>query len=1056
VRTEAVRPIAIEESVAQRALGDARQDAQRMAQLETDRSDHNAAVTVLLVEEDTADARRVIAALDAPAGRFTVRWVQSLQAARAAIIESHYECLVLDLELPDSAGLEILDVLREHTVDTAVVVLTGLATADLGVQPIQRGADDYLLKSEISTPQMRRSIEHAVERKRSEIQVRQTATRSALILAALAEGVMLLDASGTVVSLNPAAEALLETSAAAMIGHHVTQTPGSVVNRAGVSMADSERPSALTLESGQPMTGVVTGLVRANGDVLWIEANTSPLFSNDGRVDGAVVSIRDISERIATEERAHFQSTLLAAIGQAVVVTDAQGRVIFWNPAAERMHGWPASEALGQNASELVPPSSAEQAREIADAISNGETWTGDFAVLRRDGTQFPAIVTDTPVFDDAGHLVAIIGVSTDISERKAAEEIAVALAAIVETTADAIFTKSVEGVILTWNRGAERLYGYTAQDVIGCHVSLLNPDEAGGELVSILAAVAAGETVRGLETVRYHRDGSSVDVSLTVSPIFNDDGSVLSASVIAHDISGRCRLERELVRQAMEDALTGLPNRILLGDRLAQAAAGSVRRGSSMAVLFIDLDHFKNVNDANGHLAGDKLLVQVGQRLRDVMRPADTVARFGGDEFVVVCEDADEALAQQVAARIAEALRAPIEVDGQSLHVTASIGIAVTPPLEADGGVLLRNADAAMYDAKAHGRARHRIFDASMAEQSSQRLELTNELRRALTDDELEVHYQPVVELLTGRVLGVEALARWRHPVRGWVPPAVFVPLAEDGGFVSTLDRWVLKRACHDGATMRAWGVLPAGARLAVNVSARGIADPGLVTLVTETATHARLPLDALELEVTESGLLIDPPAAHAVLSELCRLGVGVALDDFGTGYSSLTNIRQLPVTTIKIDRSFIQNIATRPDDLAIATSVVELARAIGLRTIAEGVETAEQLALLERLGCLAGQGYLWSPALPRDELAVLLRQGPTGFLGAGTPEARLGDGSATGVTNEHGRHRIVALHREGDSPTTIAAALNADGFHTPRGLRWHTSTVSRAIRDLGDETAA
>jgi diguanylate cyclase (GGDEF)-like protein/PAS domain S-box-containing protein len=643
-----------------------------------------------------------------------------------------------------------------------------------------------------------------------------------------------------------------------------------------------------------------------------------------------------------------------------------------------------------------------------------------------------------------------VIGISTDITDRKNAEETARALAAIVETTGDAIFTKSVDGVILTWNKGAEQLYGYSADDAIGCHVSLLNPHETATEIESILAAVVAGETVRGLETVRHRRDGSRVEVSLTVSPIFAEDGSVLAASVIAHDISDRCRLERELIRRAMEDELTGLPNRTLLADRLAQAVAASGRRGSPMAVLFIDLDHFKNVNDENGHLAGDELLAQVAQRMQAVMRPADTVARFGGDEFVIVCEDADEPLAKQVAGRITEALGAPIEIAGQQHYVTASIGIAVSPPLPADAGVLLRNADAAMYDAKAHGRATSRVFDTALSEQASLRLELTNELRKALSAEDLEVHYQPILELATGRVVGLEALARWHHATRGWVPPAVFVPMAEGGGFVSTLDHWVLARACRDATALRARGLLPTDARLSVNISAQGIADHGLVEIVRTTAAQARLPLYALELDVTETGLMTDPPMAHDVLTSLRELGVGVALDDFGTGYSSLTNIRQLPVTTIKIDRSFIKSVAVRPDDLAIAASVVDLARAIGLRTIAEGVEKPEQLALLQRIGCQSGQGFFWSSALPLEEIAAVLKQEPAGFLIGGSDAlSSPAVGVGGGVTNEHGLHRLVALHRDGGSPTTIAAALNADGYHTPRGLRWHTSSVSRVLRD-------
>jgi diguanylate cyclase (GGDEF)-like protein/PAS domain S-box-containing protein len=699
----------------------------------------------------------------------------------------------------------------------------------------------------------------------------------------------------------------------------------------------------------------------------------------------------------------------------------------------------------------LVPVESGPQACEIVAAMNAGQTWSGDFVLQRRDGSRFPALVTNTPVLNDRQELVAIIGVSTDITERKRGEESARSLSAIVESTADAIFTQTIDGTILTWNRGAEELYGYVADEVIGRSVGVLDSADAGDELESILCAVSGGETVRALETVRRRRDGTLVDVSLTLSPVFDEDGAVVAASVIGRDITDRRRLEAELTRQAMYDGLTGLPNRTLLDDRLAQALAGGARRADTVAVFFVDLDQFKTVNDTNGHGIGDALLVEVAQRLLTVIRSADTVARFGGDEFVIVCTDTDADQAQEVADRIATALAEPMEIAGQRFYVTASIGIALTPPLEADADALLRYADAAMYDAKARGRSRARVFDASLATQSAQRLELTNDLREALADDALELHYQPVIELATGRLIGVEALTRWAHPVRGWVPPALFVPAAEDSGLIWALDKWVIGRACRDAAALRMAGVLPWFARVAVNVSARNVAHPELVKVVRGSAQLAGLPLDALELELTETGLMTDAPAAREIMAALRDLGVGIALDDFGTGYSSLTYVRQLPVTTIKIDRSFIQHISERAEDLAIAASVVDLARAIGLRVVAEGVETHEQLALLTKLGCGNGQGYLWSPAVPTDTLADLVRQHPDGFLTTSRTGRAHKDTKASvpRIGNEHGLHRLIEQHKQGASLTTIAAALNSDGYRTPAGMRWHATTVARALAD-------
>jgi diguanylate cyclase (GGDEF)-like protein/PAS domain S-box-containing protein len=623
-------------------------------------------------------------------------------------------------------------------------------------------------------------------------------------------------------------------------------------------------------------------------------------------------------------------------------------------------------------------------------------------------------------------------------------------LAAIVDSSADAIFSKALDGTILTWNRGAAALYGYAADEVIGRHVSLLDPHNAGADSLAILSAVATGETVRGFETVRRRRDGTDVEVSLTVSPVYDEADAVIAASVIGRDISDRKRFEKLLVGHTMYDALTGLPNRLLLDDRITQSLAAPARHGAALAVLFLDLDQFGPINARHGYATGDQLLVDVAQRLTEVMGTTGTVARVGGDEFAIVCA-ATEAEAGVVADHIERALTPTISPESRQLHVSASIGIAVSPPVAANPDALLRSAQGAMLDAKARGRARWRAFDASSEERASERREQSQDLKQALDQGTVEVHYQPVVEIATGRLLGVEALARWPHASRGWIPPTLFVPLAEESGLVAALDEHVLTRACQNAAKLRAWGLLPENGYVAVNVSARNLGDGGLVDRVRGAAANARLPLNALELEVTETGLMSDARDARQALEVLREQGVGVAIDDFGTGYSSFTYLRQLPVTSVKVDRTFVQHITSRGDDLAIAAAIIDLGRAVNVRTVAEGVETTEQLALLHRLGCTAGQGFLWSKALPLDELATLIRQAPLGFQpGAATPNLPWGGRRAAPVTNEHGLHRICRLHRDGASLATIAAAINAEDFHTPAGLRWHSASVARVLAEL------
>jgi diguanylate cyclase (GGDEF)-like protein/PAS domain S-box-containing protein len=1018
---------------------------------------------LLLVDDSDADAKALTASLKASAGHYRVKVVSCLLDALTRISAEDYECVLVELALPDAEGLEVIDALHELAPETAIVVLTGRSDEALGVQAIRHGADDYLLKGEQSSRQIHRSIHCAIERTRSRVLVQQLADKSSAIVSSLGDGLMTLDSDGHGMSINRAAAEIFGINPEDFIGKDVSSGRTSLVHRDGTLLSEDERPALITLETGEPVTGAMVGVVREKAEIAWVDVSTFPLRGSSDQVTGVVISARDISARLAAEDTSHFQATLLAAVGQAVIVTDPQGRIVFWNPAAEALYGWNAAQAMGREKDDLLTTGDRPlPTPRTQESLLAGESQTADLIVQRRDGSQFAALVTDTPILKDDGRLAAVISVSVDITERKRNELDAQALSAIVESTADAIFTKSLDGRILTWNRGAERLFGFRASDALGQHVSMLVPDGDDVEARTVLRAIAAGETVRALDTVRRRRDGSKVHVSLTVSPIFDAEGDIVAASVISRDISNQRELEQQLSRQALHDALTGLPNRVLLRDRLDQSLAGSALRGTSLALLLLDLDKFRGVNDTDGHHVGDSVLVEVASRLRDALKPTDTLARTGGDEFVVLCEDTDATTATALAVRMLHALSPPMNLEGRQLSTSASIGIVIPSPVEIDPEVVLRHADLAMYAAKADRQGGWRLFEAAMAELSAERMELSSELRNALSDEALELHYQPIVAIDTGRLMGLEALLRWQRPDRGFVPPAVFVPVAEEFGLVVELDQWVLQRACVDAAALRRQGLLPDDTRMSVNISAVDVCETNLHDRVLQVAASAGLPLDALELEVTETGLLADAPTAGEVLAGLHSLGVGIALDDFGTGYSSLVNIRQLPVTTIKIDRGFVEHVVDRSDDLAIAASIVDLGRAVGVRTIAEGVETSDQLALLHRLGCTGGQGYLWSPALPRDEIVRLLASHPQGFGSADAKSRAIAKALSRRATprlsNEHGLHRIMRLHQDGASLATIAAALNADDYHTPHGSRWHSASVARAITNAvydTDETA-
>ena len=452
-------------------------------------------------------------------------------------------------------------------------------------------------------------------------------------------------------------------------------------------------------------------------------------------------------------------------------------------------------------------------------------------------------------------------------------------------------------------------------------------------------------------------------------------DRNVRRAGVI-QDITERKAQDARIEHLAYHDSLTGLPNRTMLMDRLGQAISQAQRLDQQLAVLFIDLDRFKLVNDSLGHHVGDQLLQEIARRLRATLRDADTVARVGGDEFqVVVCNVGGPTGAARIAEKLMRALGEPFTLEGQELHVTASLGLSLFPRDGDSGALLLKYADIALYEAKGEGRNAYRFFSPEMNAQAHGRLRLENDLRRAVERHELELHYQPQLDLATGEVCAVEALVRWRHPVRGLVLPNAFIPMAEETGLVLGIGEWVLNEACRQVAQWQREGVADE-LRVAVNISARQLQRAGLDAAVRRALSLSGLPASCLELEITESSVMLDPLHAQNVLQSLRDLGVLLSIDDFGTGYSSLAYLKRLPLDRLKIDRSFIGGIPTDSDDAAIVETIIVMTHKLGLRVIAEGVETLEQRLQLVSQGCDEMQGFLLAHPVPAEDLPALLKR--------------------------------------------------------------------------------
>jgi diguanylate cyclase (GGDEF)-like protein/PAS domain S-box-containing protein len=549
------------------------------------------------------------------------------------------------------------------------------------------------------------------------------------------------------------------------------------------------------------------------------------------------------------------------------------------------------------------------------------------------------------------------------------------------DSIGDAVICTDLAGSITFLNVVAEKLTGWSWKEAAGraltevfqrldatSRTSLSTPPSSRQGRSSVPPAPPNSILVR--------RDGFEIPIEDSVAPINDREGREAGAVIVFRDVSAARAMSLQMTHAAEHDFLTGLPNRMLLNDRIAQAIVGAKRHATQLAVLFLDLDGFKHINDSLGHSVGDQLLQSIAKRLVDCGRASDTVSRQGGDEFVVLLSEVHRSEDAAIAAsRMLAAVAEAHVLDEHELHVTTSIGVSVYPDDGADAETLIKNADTAMYQAKENGRHSYQYFKPAMNARAVERQSLEEGLRRALERNELSLHYQPKIDFKTGAIAGTEALLRWTHPTRGAISPAQFIPVAEESGLIVPIGRWVLRQACEQA---RAWARagLPT-ATMAVNVSAKEFRGESFLKQLLEILGETGLDPSLLELELTESVLMKHAESAASILQTLRDSGVQVAVDDFGTGYSSLSYLRKFPIDALKIDQSFVGRIGTPGDDASIVTAVISMARSLKLRVIAEGVETLEQSKFLQAHACDEAQGYYFSRPVPPDQFASLLRSG-------------------------------------------------------------------------------
>jgi diguanylate cyclase (GGDEF)-like protein/PAS domain S-box-containing protein len=538
--------------------------------------------------------------------------------------------------------------------------------------------------------------------------------------------------------------------------------------------------------------------------------------------------------------------------------------------------------------------------------------------------------------------------------------------AAMMDAALDCVITMDRHGRVLEWNPAAERTFGYSHDDAVGRELaelivppSLRDSHRAG--LSRYLSSGSSSILGERLELTGMRSDGSELPVELTVTSV-EEDGEEIFAGFV-RDITDRKQMEDKLERMALHDPLTGLPNRTLFLDRLTQALHRSRRKGTQNALLFVDLDGFKGINDGLGHGAGDEVLSATAVRLVESVRPADTIARFGGDEFTVLCEDVprrEEAVA--IARRLREAIEVPLEVFGDKLSLTASTGVVLSAFGRGSPESLLSEADSAMYRAKERGPGRIVVYDEEMRSHDDDGRMVEEELRRALERDEFRVVYQPQVDLATGAFVGAEALVRWDHPERGTVSPAEFIPLAEEAGMIGPIDELVLRRACQQAERTSRFRNGDGPFEMSVNCSASQLGEPDLAGTVADAVRSSGIDPQALCLEITESTVMRNTLATQGALRSLAGMGVKLAIDDFGTGYSSLIYLGRFPLNALKVDRTFVEGLGRRQDDSAIVAAVTDMAHALGMSVVAEGVEREDQVSELRGLGCDLAQGYYFA----------------------------------------------------------------------------------------------
>ncbi len=760
-----------------------------------------------------------------------------------------------------------------------------------------------------------------------------------------------------------------------------------------VYLDERERTNALERFTENGFTIEHELLWRKNdGTPIWVQLNAHAIDLQAGAevFEGFVFDIteRKLADQQVAAANAQRKAVLDAATRVSIIATNPSGIITVFNSGAERMLGYGALDVIGvHNITELHLEAELEQhARRLAFEL--GEKLNGfevlvrraaregleerEWTYIREDREPVTVLLSVTALRDEPGHLTGYLHVGTDITERKVAEETLRQQSAAMTASMDGIGILDSRLDFTYVNDALATLFGYhDPHHLTGRSIcDLYEPPEQVRVITTIVPLVQQRGRWRG-EATGVRNDGTTFPLEISLTSI--DGGGMVC---VVRDVTERTYAEEQIKHLAYHDALTTLPNRLLFKDRVTVSISHAQRHNTRVAVLFLDLDRFKVINDSLGHSIGDQLLQSVAARVQSCVRDSDTVARLGGDEFTLLLPDLVHAEdAAVVAQKILEAVRYPFHIEGREFYITTSIGISVYPEDGPDAETLIKSADTSMYQAKEQGRDNYQLFNASVNSRALQRIALEHGLRRSLSHNELAVHYQPIFDLRTNRITGIEALLRWTDPQMGNIPPATFIPIAEAIGIMIPIGTWALREACIQAKKWHDAGFNTLS--LAVNLSVVQLQQADLTEIVREILAETGLPPRLLELEITESGAMLSPELSIRTLYDLKKIGIRISLDDFGTGHSSLAYLKRFPIDTLKIDQSFIHDITRDPDTAAIVTAIIAMGHSLRLKVIAEGVEFTDQAVFLKRHNCDQMQGYLINVPMPASELELILAAG-------------------------------------------------------------------------------